>query len=77
MCCGRPQARQCLCGVADFAFAGQEDQDVAGRFGIQFVDRVDYRLDLIAGLGADDFVVGVVGIAGSSGPACTGTSSGR
>ena len=59
-CCFR--LAQGFCGVADLALAGQEDQDVAGRFGLELVDGVDDRLGLVAHLGADDFVVGVVGV---------------
>ena len=55
-------AAQRFGGVADLALAGQEHQHVAGRFGLEFVDGVDDRLGLVAHLGADDLVVGVVGI---------------
>ncbi len=37
-------------GVADLAFTAQEDQDVTGAFGAQFVDGVEYRLNLVARL---------------------------
>ena len=53
---------QSFCGVADLALAGQEDQDVAGRFLLQLTDGIDDGLGLVAHLGAHDFVVGVVGI---------------
>ena len=56
------ESAQSLCGVADLALAGQEHQHVARRLGLEFVDRVDDRLDFVADLGAHDFVVGVVGI---------------
>ena len=59
---GCQRTAQSLGGVADLALAGQEHQHVAGRFGVQFVDRVDDRLGLVADLGADDLVVGVVGV---------------
>ncbi len=58
------QSRQSFCGIPDFALAGQEHQDVPRWFCCEFVDCVGDRLDLIACFGADDFVVGVVGIAG-------------
>ena len=60
MCLSR--ATQCLTGVADFALAGQEHQDVARRLLLQLNDGVDDRLGLVPHLGADDLVVGVVGI---------------
>ena len=69
-------AAQCFSGVADLALAGQEHQHVAGRFGLQLGDGVDDRLGLVAHLGADDLVVGVVGIVGRH-PPVTATSSGR
>ncbi len=53
---------QSVCGVANLALAGQEDQDVAGRLLLEFGDGVDDRLGLVAHLGAHDFVVGVVGV---------------
>ncbi len=61
------QSGQSLRGVADFALAGQEHQHVAGRFGLEFADCVDDGLDLVAGLGADDLLVGIVGIVGAVG----------
>ena len=69
-------AAQCFRGVADLALAGQEHQHVAGRLGRQFVNGVDDRLGLVTHLGADDLVVGVVGIVVVV-DAGTGTSSGR
>ena len=53
---------ECFCGVTNFAFARKEDQYVAWRFLLQLGDGVDDRLGLVAHLGADDLVVGVVGI---------------
>ena len=53
---------QSLCGVADLALTRQEHQHVAGRFLLEFGDGVDDRLGLVAQLGPDDFVVGIVGI---------------
>ena len=55
---------QSLCGVADLALAGQEYQDITGRFGRQFVDGVDDGLGLVSQLGAHHFVVRIVGIVG-------------
>ena len=37
-------------------------QYVAGRFFLEFADGVDDRFSLLAHLGADDLVIGVVGI---------------
>ena len=51
---------QHLCGVADFALAGEEHQHVAGRLLFQLSDRVDDRLGLVPHFGADDLVVRVV-----------------
>jgi hypothetical protein len=53
---------QCVCGVADLALTGKEDQHVAGWFLVELVYRVDDGLGLIAHLGAHDLVVGVVRI---------------
>ena len=70
------RAAQCFSGVPDLAFAGQEHQHIAGRLVRQLVHRVDDGFGLIAHLGPDDFVVGVVGILGRR-RSGRGTSSGR
>ena len=51
-----------FCGVADLPFAGEKDQHVTGWLRGKFRKRIDDGLGLIAGLDADDLVVGIVGI---------------
>jgi hypothetical protein len=56
------QIAQSICGVANLALAGQEDEHITGRLFLELGDGVHDGLGLVSHLRADDFVVGVVGV---------------